>query len=197
MLEVRPLHPPGDLSLLAAVYGWARGAPGWLRESQGVWGREGFGPFALAHLKDQVTFGLFKEGRMFAAVTLVACGPGLYECHLSARRGADASEVTGCAVELRGRVFAAGARELFAWVDSKNSGVRHVLEACGFRDAGLVMLKGERRGRLVEWRLMVTSDAESEAEDSSNSVSADQHVLVADGARDGGRAGSQGHEVRG
>lgn len=197
MLEVRPLRPGDDLSLLALVYGWARGGRAWLRESQGVWGREGFGPFALAHSKDRVTFGLFRGGRMFAAITLVACGPGLYECHLSARKGADASAVTGCAVELKARLFAAGARELFAWVDARNAGTRRVLADCGFRDAGLVMLKGERRGRLVEWRLMVTNDAESKAEDGADAVPANHELLVADGARDAGRAGSQGNEVRG
>jgi hypothetical protein len=197
MLEVRPLRPLEDLSLLAAVYGWARGAPGWLRESQGVWGREGFGPFALAHLEERTTFGLFGGGRMFAAVTLDAWGAGLYECHLSARKGADAGDVTGCAVELRNRLFAAGARELFAWVDARNRGARDVLTACDFRDAGLVMLKGERRGRLIEWRLMVTNNAQQQAEGGADAVPAGEHVLVAERARDGGRAGSEGDEVRG
>lgn len=199
MLSVRSLNPPDDLSLLATVHGWVRGSARWLRESQDVWGRKDFGPFVLEHFEGRITFGLFRGGKLFAAVSLDSCGRGLYECHLAAGKGAGGVDVAVGAEALKEKVFAAGAKELFAWIDSKNVGVRRVLNSCGFRDAGLVMLKGARRGRLVEWRLMVTKGVEDveQAEDGADAVQPAEYLQLANDAGHLRRVGAQGHEVRG
>jgi hypothetical protein len=78
------------------------------------------------------------------------CGSGVFNVHVSAKRGASVDVMLEAACMLRDHLFKTGAQVLHGWVARFNRGVIRLGEHAGFHRDGVRMFKGECRGRVIE-----------------------------------------------
>lgn len=161
-MNIRALHPSEE-SLFREAYSWTAEAPEWFRQMDKVF-PESFGDYHLrAFDAGEINYGIF-DGGLVGLLTINDCGHGVFNVHVSAKRGASIDAMFEATSMLRDHLFEIGAQVLHGWVARFNRGVIRLGEYAGFRKDGIRMLKGTCRGRVIEWVHLISTRAEWEAE---------------------------------
>lgn len=160
-MELRRLDPLEEMSLYAQAFEWGQMSPRWLREANGAFGTTDFCEFVLCALADdQIDIGVFEYGRLVGLISLVLRAPGVFEVYLRARRGTKVETLAVAARSVRDGLFMDGrlrVGEIFAFVASFNAPVLEVCRGCGLSADGVTVLRGESRGRVIEWLRVSTN----------------------------------------
>lgn len=162
-MNLRLLHPDTDTSLLQTAYAWARQTPRWFQEMDKTYGEDDFEAYLKASRNGSMDVGVFGQ-RLEGVIILSERKPDRFECHLMAPRDADKETLIQGGIELRHRLFEAGATEISAWVASRNRPLRAICEAMGLTWYGVELIHGTYRGRLIHWLRYSNNRNEWEAE---------------------------------
>jgi RimJ/RimL family protein N-acetyltransferase len=161
-MNIRALHPSEE-GLFQQAFAWTADSPVWFRQMDKVF-PETFGDYHLrAFDTGEINYGIFSDG-LVGLFTVCHCGSGVFNVHVSAKRGASVDVMLEAACMLRDHLFKTGAQVLHGWVARFNRGVIRLGEHAGFHRDGVRMFKGECRGRVIEWVHLVSTRADWEAE---------------------------------
>ena len=166
-LSIRRLNPETDKALFVEAWLWDHvDVPRWYREMDRVFRPEAFEDFLkLAHGEDQADIGVFENDKLVGLITLSMRAKGMFEAHLSAKRGASVEVLADAGIQVKEQLFRdMGMIEGCLWVARKNYHVRKLCSIIGFRDSGLRIFKGSHRGRVIDWLRLSVTRSEWEAE---------------------------------
>jgi hypothetical protein len=144
------LHPEHDSELLAIACQWSWDTPRWFREMDATFGEDDFEEYLSESISGGVHLGIF-DPELVGVIILSERNPGVFECHLRAPRTANAESLALGGFTIRRRLFADGAKEINAWVASKNRPLIKIVEMMGLKWSGVEMLRGVYRNQIIHW----------------------------------------------
>lgn len=127
--SLRLLDPVDDADLFREAYSW-RPKP----KAHAQPDRMPFEEFAADH-DDQITVGLF-NGELRAVYFLHETEPGNFQAHFTSQRNVSRDALLAGAAQVARDFFAAGAKEIHAWVTKRNTALRLFLTTLGFKCVG-------------------------------------------------------------
>jgi len=147
-MVIRVLHPDTDEHLFREAWRWRLDYPRLVRRWDGL---KHFRQW-LALMKRRVSIGVFSD-RLIAIVTFRPDGNDVYEVHVDCERGVDKEDLLTALLSVEQTVFNEWkAKEVFAGIISRNTGIILIAEACGLQRDGVE----ERVGRLKWIRMRKT-----------------------------------------
>jgi hypothetical protein len=150
-MDIRRLSPESDVELYREAFAWDVDAPRWYAQMDSVFRPDSFDEcLSLATHDDQVDVGVFEDG-LIGLITISRRGPGLYEAHLSAKRGTDLNLLAEAGYQVKEQLFGLGMKRGFVWVAKKNRPVRRLCQLIGFTPDGFTMLRGRYHDKPIEW----------------------------------------------
>lgn len=152
-LEIRRLDPTNDQWLLQASYSWLNNSPTWRQHAEAVFGTLDRAEYMAAHHNERrIDIGVFAGKYYLAKITFHLVAKNIYEVSLESDRSTPPDAIILAGLSIRAQLFGQyGATAVFAWVPRWARGVQAILYAIGFRADGVIMLKGQCRGRTIEW----------------------------------------------
>lgn len=187
-LEIRRLDPTNDQWLFRVAHNWLVESPSWRRDTEAVFGTLDRTAYLTAtHDDHRIDIGIFLDNQLEAIVTFTLRAKGVFEVHLEAARRADAVTIATAGCIIRDQIFAQGAQLVYAWVPRRNSAVRTILHAIGFRADNVSMFRTTPQGKVTEWiKLSIGADyGQQETEHHPNANAGSQqceHVRLDDAA---------------
>lgn len=153
MLEIRRLDPAYDKHRFEASYFWLENSPVWRQHTEAVFGTLNYGEYmAVRWAENRIDIGIFVDGGYCAKVTLHLIAKNTYEVSLESMRATSPEAIVLAGLSIRDQLFGVyGAQVAIAWVPRWAKGVQAILRAVGFNCDGVTMLRGECRGRTIEW----------------------------------------------
>lgn len=194
-MNLRNINPLIEKTLFIEAWDWEESAPKWFRDASGVFGPSNW--FEFIEWVNQPTaahFGVFEREELIAIITLTLVSKLIVENHLMCKRGADVELVTWAANEVKVQAFRElGLREAFSLIAAKNRPVISLMEAIGFYEDGIRILKGTSHGKVIEWvRVRFTREDylnEQIKKNHNNSAAhASQHIRLYGSAGNSGRS---------
>lgn len=164
MIAIRRLDSDTDRDFYAEAWAWDIDAPRWYQDSDAVFRPESFDEYMkLAHGDDQCDVGVFDD-ELIGLITVTLRGKGVYEGHLSAKRGANLEMLAEAVLQIRCQLFERGMSEAYLWVAAKNRAIRKLCANAGFYGTFVTMLRGSSHNRPIEWEQWVTTRTQWESE---------------------------------
>jgi len=129
----------------------------------------------MAFDERQVDVGVFENEDLIGLVTLTMHSKGVFEAHLSAKKGAPLESLIQASLSIRHELFELGMIEGFVFVASLNRTIIKLCELSGFRRDGVRFLKGKIGNRVIEWVRLSTNrrEYEQQTENTTITISAD------------------------
>lgn len=151
--EIRRLHPADDHRLFMCSYHWITDSPVWRQHTEAVFGTLDFDQYMSAAWEEsRIDIGIWSDGAYNAKVALHLVAKNTYEVSLESDRSTSSDAIIAAGLSIRDQLFGQyGAESVFAWVPRWARGVQAILLAIGFRADGVTMLRGQCRGRTIEW----------------------------------------------
>lgn len=163
---VRLLDSDKDRDLLIEAWHFRDTAPRWFRECLDIF-KETLGEY-LENSRDEFHFGVFDE-RLLAVVRLIPETPGVWNIHLSARKGTPVEVLLAAGLNIKERMFEHGA-SFYGYIYHRNRTICRLYESLGFEDSGLRVYKGQIRNKVVEWVHYVLLNPEKHLASSSADI---------------------------
>ena len=153
---IRRIDPDEDRGCFVDAWIWETEAAPWYKAASRVFGPPTLENWIEASREDtRATFGVF-DPDLISIIILTLRAKGRLEVDILAKPRCSAWAVAEAAISLRDAVFAdLGASEIYCWVAKKNVPTRRLCATIGFHDTGLRLLRGQYRGRVVEWHRLV------------------------------------------
>lgn len=156
---IRRLDPDKDTELYRQRWEWREKYPRSLRDATAVDSVETFEEFLGQARGARADIGIF-DNELIGCVSLQWQAEGVYEIHLSAKRGAKLEQLIEPCLSIQKTLFDdLNARFIFAFTPEWNRGVILLAIAMGMERDGVRRIKGTTRGRLITWeRLSMTRE---------------------------------------
>jgi hypothetical protein len=147
---IRLLNIETERDLFIEAYNWRYEAPRWFQECLDIW-KETLEDY-LENSKDELHYGVWDGEVLIAVIRLIQDVPGLFNIHLSVRKGTDWNVLLAAGNCLRDFLFSAGIQGAYGYLPVINKSISKLYECLGFTDSGIRVFKGIVHGRLMEWK---------------------------------------------
>jgi hypothetical protein len=147
-LIVRLLDSDTDRDLLIEAWHFRDTAPRWFRECLDIF-KETKEEY-LENSRDELHFGVIDD-QLLAVIRLIPEKQGMWNIHLSARKGTAPEVLLAAGLNVRERMVKHGA-SFYGYLPERNKTIGLLYEALGFVDSGLRIYKGVVHGKVVCWK---------------------------------------------
>jgi hypothetical protein len=169
---IRRLDPDRDADLYRQRWEWRERYPRSLRDATAVDSVGSFEEFLEQARCARADIGIF-DGELIACVSLQWRGEGVYEIHLSAKRGVRLEQLLEPCLSIQKTIFEdLNARFIYAFTPDWNKGTILLATILGLEPDGVRRLRGTTRGRLITWIRLSQSRAayERDAKTDANAI---------------------------
>jgi hypothetical protein len=147
---VRLLNLDEERDLFIEAYNWRYDAPRWFQECLDIW-KETLEDY-LENAKDELHYGVWDDEVFVAVIRLIQDASGLFNIHLSVRRGTDWNVLLAAGNCLREFLRSVGVSGTYGYLPVINKSISKLYQCLGFSDTGIRVFKGVVHGRLMEWQ---------------------------------------------
>jgi hypothetical protein len=159
---IRRLDPDADRELYRQRWEWRERYPRSLRDATAVDSVATFEEFLEQARGARADVGIF-DNELIGCVTIQWQAEGVYEIHLSAKRGVRLEQMIEACLSIQKTIFEElSARFIFAFTPEWNKGTIMLATIMGLVPDGIRRLRGTTRGRAIEWMRLSQSRADYE-----------------------------------
>jgi hypothetical protein len=148
---IRRLDPDRDRDLYRERWKWREAYPRSLRDATAVDSVATFEEFLDQARGTRADIGIFDQ-ELIGCVTIQRQGEGVFEIHLSAKRGVRLEQMIEPCLNIQKTIFEdLQGRFIFAFTPEWNRGTILLATAIGLEPDGVKRIRGTSRGRVITW----------------------------------------------